>query len=266
MLKGYLGDISKEMVRKSEAIRRDFATHRLSGGENREDLLQKFLRDHLPLRFGVHRGLVFSSEGLFSNQADLIVVDSIHNAALYGTSPNQLWPVEGTYALVEVKTSLTLPNIVDAVAKGRRYKSLPRKFAPVLHTPEPARSLVVVWAYECPSLETVKKNIESALKQVPREEQPDLWVVPERVVVQSGKLRETTKLGEAGSPFRAALIEKHGPNLNHLLSGQADVWDHAENSLLAWFVWLNSWFQHIDYRMPDDLDPFSSKIAGRLLP
>ena len=69
MLKGYLGDISKEMVRKSEAIRRDFATHRLSGGENREDLLQKFLRDHLPLRFGVHRGLVFSSEGLFSNQA-----------------------------------------------------------------------------------------------------------------------------------------------------------------------------------------------------
>lgn len=48
--------------------------------------------------------MVISHEGLFSNQADLVVVDALNNSPLYGTSRNQLWPVEAVYSLLEVKT------------------------------------------------------------------------------------------------------------------------------------------------------------------
>ncbi|WP_414708831.1 DUF6602 domain-containing protein [Roseateles sp.] len=92
------------MRAKSSSIRRDFASHRLSAGENREDLVAAFLSDHLPQRFGVGSGMVISHEGLFSNQADLVVVDALNNSPLYGTSRNQLWPVEAVYSLLEVKT------------------------------------------------------------------------------------------------------------------------------------------------------------------
>ena len=67
----YLEDVAEEMRHKSAAIRRDFARHRPSGGDNREDLVKRFLTDHLPKRFGFSTGLVISHDGMFSNQADL---------------------------------------------------------------------------------------------------------------------------------------------------------------------------------------------------
>ncbi len=44
----YLSDVARDMRHKSAAIRRDFASHRLSAGENREDLVADFLENHLP--------------------------------------------------------------------------------------------------------------------------------------------------------------------------------------------------------------------------
>ena len=44
----YINDTAKEMRRRSEAIRRDFAMHKGAAGDNREDLVVKFLADHLP--------------------------------------------------------------------------------------------------------------------------------------------------------------------------------------------------------------------------
>ena len=124
LLTDYLADVARSMRAKSAAIRRDFATHRLSAGENREDLVQHFLVEHLPNRFGVTTGIVITVDGAFSNQADLLVVDEQNNAPLYGSSRNKLWPVESVYAMFEVKTSLSPSELADAIAKCRRFKSL----------------------------------------------------------------------------------------------------------------------------------------------
>ena len=118
----YMADVAVEMRRKSDEIRRDFAHHRLSAGENREDLVRQFLRDHLPDRFGVDTGFVISMDGQFSNQADLLVVDKMNNAPLYPNYRNRLWPVESVYALIEVKTQLNPAELRDAVQKGRKFK------------------------------------------------------------------------------------------------------------------------------------------------
>ena len=122
ILANYLSDVAREMRAQSLAMRRDFATHRPSAGANREDLVESFLSQHLPKKFGVSTGLVISSEGVFSNQADLLVVDDQNNAPLYGTARNKLWPVEAISAFIEVKTSLGPAEIADAIAKARRFK------------------------------------------------------------------------------------------------------------------------------------------------
>ena len=71
VLPDYFEDVSRDMASKSAAIRRDFARHRPSAGDNREDLVEHFLKGHLPKRFGTGTGLIISHDGMFSKQADL---------------------------------------------------------------------------------------------------------------------------------------------------------------------------------------------------
>jgi len=258
ILPEYLADVGRDMAAKSAAIRRDFATHRLSAGENREDLVAKFLVDHLPRRFGVGSGLIFSHNGVFSNQADLVVVDDQNNAALHSATRNQLWPVEAVYALVEVKTGLGPAVMADAVAKGRRFKQMERRFcAPVAL----ADSLFVIWAFDSPAPETVKANLLASLAGVPRTEQPDLIVVPERLVAMSGSYLELTRLGQAGSQHRVQLHRQHGANLDFLLPEPAEVSDSGENALLTWYIWFDSWLRRAGPRLTDPISYLPDGMA-----
>src|ERR1041384_6394823 len=95
----YFGDVSAELARRSDAIRRDFSTHRGAAGSNREGLLADLLRAYLPKEFGIDTGLVASRDGQFSNQADLLIADHSWNAPLHPTGPNRIWLVEAIYAL-----------------------------------------------------------------------------------------------------------------------------------------------------------------------
>lgn len=78
----YFGDIALELRRVSERIKLGFSTHALSAGENRENIVGNFLKNYLPHAFGIDTGIILSTEGEFSNQADLVIVDHINNIGL----------------------------------------------------------------------------------------------------------------------------------------------------------------------------------------
>jgi hypothetical protein len=248
LLPDYLADVTREMAAKSTAIRRDFAKHRLSGGENREQLITDFLSSHLPGRFSVSSGLIVSPIGQFSNQADVVVVDRQNNSPLYGTSCVPLWPVESVYALMEVKTTLSPSEITDSVSKCQRFKKLERRFCETSDL-KIKESLFVVWAFDCPAIDTIRKNILDALVGTPREHQPDLFIVPGRIVARSGYYLELSKLGHISSPYRSSLLAKHGNDLSSLIPGPAVVDEHGDNALLAWYVWFDSWLRRAGTRM-----------------
>lgn len=235
------------------AIRRDFASHRPSAGDNREDLVAEFLVHHLPKKFGVSSGMVISHDGIFSNQADLIVVDEQNNSPLYATTRNKLWPVEAVYALIEVKTVLHPEEIIDAIAKGRKFKTLKRRFCQAGQGQRLFDSLFIIWAFDSASPETVKSNLKEALKGIPRSEQPDLVVVPDKLVVSAGSYLEVTKLGQVNSAYRMQLHTKHGTDLEKLIPEPFEMGDFKENSLLAWYVWFDSWLRQAGSRHTDPL-------------
>lgn len=251
VLADYLTDVARDMRAKSAAIRRDFASHRPSAGDNREDLVESFLSQHLPKRFGVSTGMVISSEGVFSNQADLVVVDDQNNAPLYASTRSKLWPAEAVAAFIEVKTSLGPAEIADAVAKARRFKTLRRIFCDAGHTQRITDSLFVLWGFDAPSAETFKANLANALAGVPRAEQPDLVIVPDRLVARAGTYLELSKLGQPSSPYRAQLVAQRGADLSALLPSSNEVAELGENSLLAGYVWLDSWLRQSGNRLVD---------------
>jgi hypothetical protein len=261
VLARYLADVAREMRATSASIRRGFATHRPSAGDNREEIVEQFLRDHLPRRFGVSSGLVIATNGAFSNQADLVVVDDHNNAPLYAASRNKLWPVEAVAALVEVKTTLGPAEIADAVAKARRFKTLPRQFGSAGNAQRIADSLFVLWAFDAPSVETVKTNLSNALAGVPRAEQPDLIIVPHHFAARAGSYLELAKLGQPNSPHRQQLINQHGPDLSALLPGSNEIAELGENSLLAGYVWLDSWLRQSGTRLVDPIAYLPPDIA-----
>ena len=246
----YWKDVVGRMAIQSDAIRRDFAQHRPSAGDNREDIVEKFLKQHLPKRFGIGTGFVFSHDDKLSNQADLLIVDDHNNSSFYPDDRNQLWPVEAVYALIEVKTNLNRYELDMAVTKGRRFKSLPRNFLDAGQGMRIADSLFVIWSFESPEVVTVKRNLIELLNGVPREEQPDLIVVPGRFVAMAGSFHELSQRGQPGSKYRAQLVSQHGGSLPPFRE-QSLVYELGPDSLMGWYIWFDSWLRQVGSRFTD---------------
>ena len=250
----YMEDVANEMSRQSTAIRRDFSQHRLSAGENRQDLVENFLLSHLPERFGVSSGFVVSHDGMFSNQADLVVVDKKNNAPLYGNNRNKLWPAEAVYALIEVKTKLDAANLTDSVSKGQRFKRMTRKFCETKEFQSLRDSLFVVWSFESSRPKTMKDSLIASLENIPWSERPDFIIALDGIVARSGSYLEISKLGHPNSPFRQSLVSRYGDDLFKLLPEPAEIYNLGPHSLLAWYIWFDSWLRQAGSRFTNPVD------------
>lgn len=238
-ISNYFKNISQRLNNESGEIREFFSSHRPTAGANREDLVAQFLTQHLPKRYSVSNGLIFSSEGEFSNQADVLICDKMNNAPLFGDRKEPIWLVEAVYGLIEVKTTLTPTTFADSIKKCKNFKKLRRNYSDRII--ERIRdSLFILWAFEGPSPETFKKTIEETYKDLTIEQRPDLIIVPEKYVVISGKYQETARIGQPTSPARSQ-IEKV-PNFEKVfLHNGFELAVLNEHSLLAFIVWLSSW-------------------------
>jgi hypothetical protein len=191
----YFTEIAEELKRQSDGIRSSFSTHALSAGENREDLVADFLRNYLPRAFGIDTGLILSSEGQFSNQADLVIVDQFYNAPLYPNHSNKIWLVESVYAMIEVKTTLNPDTIRDSISKCIRFKRLKRNFQALPDKQKITESLFVLWAFNGPSNQTIKQNITDVLKNVEVDDHPDFILIPNRTLITAVRIVGWQSLG-----------------------------------------------------------------------
>ncbi|MCY3726645.1 MAG: hypothetical protein OXF95_08415 [Rhodobacteraceae bacterium] len=260
----YMKDVAEEMKRKSDGIRRAYKTHNPTAGDCREDLVKNFLKDSLPKRFGVSTGLIISPEEKFSKQADLVIVDEQNNAPLYPEMDKKLWPIEAVYALIEVKTHLNPSDLKDAVKKGQKFKRLKRRFCDRGEFMRMEDSLFVIWAFESPSPETLRKNIIDIYQEVPRTEQPDFVIVPNSLMVQSGKYLELSKVGQPNSPQRKELERQHG-NLDNLIP-RFLIYPCRENSLYIWYIFFDSWLRQAGNRYSNPIEYLPKNVIfGELM-
>jgi hypothetical protein len=136
-MKQYYEGLASRMISEintiSEAVR-----HAGEKGRNNEQVLQRFLCNHLPQRFTVSTGKVVSSDGRMSRQIDLIIHDRLWTPALVNAEAWNLVPVESVRAVICVKTTLDKPELKDSMEVIQSVRELPRQPALV----EPSAKLL----------------------------------------------------------------------------------------------------------------------------
>ena len=123
MVKKYYQRFSEKMLSEvgciSEAI-----SHAGEKGRNNEQVLADFLRKYLPQRFSVDTGQVVAADGSTSSQTDIIIHDRFNTPALFLGGASVLVPIETTYAVISVKTTLDKTELADAVKQIESVRRL----------------------------------------------------------------------------------------------------------------------------------------------
>lgn len=142
-----------------------FINHSGDKGENREEFLMDFLREHLPKRYGVAKGEIITKDGKRSHAIDIIIYDAVNCPVLY-SGKTSILPIEGVYGIIEVKSSLSKAEFDDAAGKIASFKKLAPRDLGVIATREYAtvhrasRPFGVVFGFQLSgnSLDSLKDN------------------------------------------------------------------------------------------------------------
>jgi len=104
-------------------------SHSLTTGEAREFVFKEFLRRYLPAKLGVEKGIVVSSirGEPPSKQIDIVIYDKLNMPVLYAAENLRIFPIEGVYAIIEVKSKLNSATLNDAINKIRSVKKMTKR-------------------------------------------------------------------------------------------------------------------------------------------
>lgn len=100
-------------------------SHKGEKGRKREAGLSGFLKEYLPDAYGVGTGEVFSiKKGKISPQCDIIIFDKLRTPIIGKNDIVQQIPIEGVYAVIEVKSVIDSKALKDALQKYRKIYEL----------------------------------------------------------------------------------------------------------------------------------------------
>jgi hypothetical protein len=99
--------------------------HALETGLSNEEILRDSLREILPRKYAVAKGKIVNAAGVMSKQCDIIIYDAQSCPTIFvDGNKNQILPVEGVYAIMEVKTRLTHEKLAEGFRNIRSSKTL----------------------------------------------------------------------------------------------------------------------------------------------
>ena len=99
--------------------------HNLEKGLSNEEILRQVLAKILPRSYGIGKGHIMNQQWEMSKQCDIIVYDALGCPNLFvDDDGNQVLPIEGVYAVIEVKTHLTHTKLEEAFEVARSVKDL----------------------------------------------------------------------------------------------------------------------------------------------
>ena len=117
--------ISEQMSIEFDFITSQF-THRGLRGQSRESTLNEFLGQYLPKKIGIGTGEIVSVNGRVSGQQDVVLYDTINCPTLYDRGGIQIFPSEGVFSVISVKSNLDSTQLLDCVNNISSVKRLPK--------------------------------------------------------------------------------------------------------------------------------------------
>lgn len=128
--------ISEKISSRIKTLKQEFAVNKnvehqgVKGGLNEVELI-KIIKDVIPRKYEISRGVIENSHGEQSNESDIIIYD---NEILPPYINNDLAfvPVEAVRYNLEVKSTLTAKELKTTIEKFRRFRSIGGKSPTVL--------------------------------------------------------------------------------------------------------------------------------------
>lgn len=98
--------------------------HAASKGAINEEAVRVLLKSRLPRTVEISNGILIDSHGKMSRQLDIIIHDAAKTPVLFEQDGFRVIPVECAYAVIEVKTALTLTEVESSWKNMESAKEL----------------------------------------------------------------------------------------------------------------------------------------------
>ena len=140
-LEQLLAGLHDDIQQKLETVRKSFG-HPGTKGDASEKVWLDLLQTYLPQRYQAATAHVVDSEGIFSEQIDVVVFDRQYSPFMFHYQGETIIPAESVYAVFEAKQAINADNVAYAkkkVASVRRLTrtSLPIPYAEGTYPPKP---------------------------------------------------------------------------------------------------------------------------------
>ena len=155
---------AKKLRADFEELRSTVPHAGLKGSEG-EQLIRRFLDDHLPQRFRAGAGFIIDHEDHVSKQTDVIIYDALHCPTYRASETAGIYPSDNVAAVVEVKSVLDKQRLQEAAENIAAAKALKKTPAPELPFLVQTETLGCVFAFESPlSLPTLGQHYADILR------------------------------------------------------------------------------------------------------
>jgi hypothetical protein len=125
-----LAGLHDEIQRKLETVRRSFG-HPTSKGDASEKVWLELLDTYLPRRYQAARAHVVDSNGVFSDQIDVLIFDRQYSPFIFYYQDQTIIPAESVYAVFEAKQSINAAYVDAAQKKVASVRCLHRTSLPI---------------------------------------------------------------------------------------------------------------------------------------
>lgn len=129
-LSNLLVSLHDDIERRLEGARKVFG-HPGTKGDASETVWRDLLKGYLPKRYEVASAHVVDSNGLFSQQIDVVVFDRQYSPFVFHYEGQVIIPAESVYAVFEAKQNMNAQHMAYAKEKIASVRSLHRTSLPV---------------------------------------------------------------------------------------------------------------------------------------
>lgn len=140
-----LKNLHKDIEGKLSNVR-DSIAHPGAKGDGSEKVWLELLNTYLPKRYQAANAFIVDSNGLFSDQIDVVVFDRQYSPFVFYFQGQTIIPAESVYAVFEAKQTLNLGMIKYAQEKVKSVRNLHRTSLPIPHAGGvyPAKPLIPI--------------------------------------------------------------------------------------------------------------------------
>lgn len=127
-----LAGLHDDIQQKLEIVRKSLG-HPVSKGDASETIWLELLQTYLPKRYQAATAHVVDSNGVFSDQIDVVVFDRQYSPFIFSFKGQTIIPAESVYAVFEAKQSINADQVGYARKKVASVRRLHRTSLPIPH-------------------------------------------------------------------------------------------------------------------------------------